>query len=213
MQAYIPIVVYRLPGDEKWTAEALGLEGAVSDGESQAEAKANLVLVLPTYISMLDSEDPLQAAQLEYVARLTEPPEGVDWIVSSTVPEMQLKEPGAAFEHSLSEEQVIEEHDKRLKELELQVEALKALATLLRGMMPAHRRIKKVPGVVGGDACIVRTRIPVWVLENYRRLGWNEARILSNFPSLYASDLVDAWDYVEEHEDEIEQAIRSHEEA
>jgi hypothetical protein len=27
------------------------------------------------------------------------------------------------------------------------------------------------PGVCGGEPCIVRTRIPIWVLEQARRLG------------------------------------------
>ena len=73
--------------------------------------------------------------------------------------------------------------------------------------------IEKTPGVVGGDACIVRTRIPVWALENYRRLGWSEAEILENYPTLRAADLVNAWGYVDAHRDEIEQAIHENEEA
>ena len=36
--------------------------------------------------------------------------------------------------------------------------------------------IEKTPGVLGGAACVVRTRIAVWVLEGYRRLGWTEAK-------------------------------------
>ncbi len=79
-QVFIPIVIYRLPGDKKWTAEALGLEGAVTDGKTKAEAKSNLVSVLQHYIAMLDPEDPIQAAELDYLGRLTAPPEGVDWI-------------------------------------------------------------------------------------------------------------------------------------
>jgi uncharacterized protein (DUF433 family) len=38
--------------------------------------------------------------------------------------------------------------------------------------------IEKTPGVVSDDARIVRTRIPVWILENYHRAGWSDARIL-----------------------------------
>ena len=64
------------------------------------------------------------------------------------------------------------------------------------------------PGVMGGDACIVRTRIPVWLLESYRRLGWSEARILESFPALRADDLVNAWAYRNAHGEEIDQAIR-----
>ncbi|MCX6055958.1 MAG: DUF433 domain-containing protein [Chloroflexi bacterium] len=53
--------------------------------------------------------------------------------------------------------------------------------------------IEKTAGVAGGEACIARTRIPIWALENYHRLGWNEATILENYPSLRATDLVNAW--------------------
>ena len=67
--------------------------------------------------------------------------------------------------------------------------------------------IETTAGVVGGEARIVRTRIPVWVLENYRRLGWSEARLLDNYPTLRAVDLVSAWAYADAHRDEIDRAI------
>lgn len=73
--------------------------------------------------------------------------------------------------------------------------------------------VEKTPGVQGGDACIVRTRIPVWTLEAYRRLGWDDARILANFPTLRPSDLVYAWLYVDANRAEIEQALREQETA
>jgi len=73
--------------------------------------------------------------------------------------------------------------------------------------------IEKTPGVAGGMACIVRTRISVWVLENYRRLGWTEAKILANYPPLRAADLVHAWAYVDAHRQEIDEAIRHNEAA
>ncbi len=57
------------------------------------------------------------------------------------------------------------------------------------------------------------TRIPVWTLEGYRRLGWSEAEILENFPTLRASDLAQAWAYVSAHRSEIDQAILANEEA
>jgi uncharacterized protein (DUF433 family) len=71
--------------------------------------------------------------------------------------------------------------------------------------------IEKTDGVVGGEARVVRTRIPVWVLENYRRLGWSEARILENYPTLRALDLVSAWAYANAHQDEIDRAIQNSE--
>jgi uncharacterized protein (DUF433 family) len=73
--------------------------------------------------------------------------------------------------------------------------------------------VEKTPGVVGGDACIIRTRIPIWALVNYRRLGWSEATILENYPTLRAVDLVNAWAYADAHAEEIERAIRENEEA
>ncbi len=71
--------------------------------------------------------------------------------------------------------------------------------------------IECTPGVCGGDARIAGTRIPVWTLENYRRLGLNEARILECYPGLRAVDLVNAWSCVAAHVDEIERQIRENE--
>ncbi len=66
---------------------------------------------------------------------------------------------------------------------------------------------------VGGEPRIVRTRIPVWVLVEARRLGSSEADLLRNYPSLRAEDLVNAFGYYRAHRDEIEQQIRENEEA
>ena len=73
--------------------------------------------------------------------------------------------------------------------------------------------IEKTAGVSGGEACIVRTRIPVWTLENYRRLGWTEVAVLENFPSLRAADLVNAWAYSDAHPEEMDKAIQANEKA
>jgi uncharacterized protein (DUF433 family) len=73
--------------------------------------------------------------------------------------------------------------------------------------------INKTPGVMGGDACIKQTRIPVWLIVSYRRLGLSEAKILDNYPTLSAADLANAWTYAEAYPDEIEAAIQKHEEA
>jgi len=35
------------------------------------------------------------------------------------------------------------------------------------------------PDVCGGEPCIVRTRIPVWVLDQARRLGASEQALLA----------------------------------
>ena len=87
------------------------------------------------------------------------------------------------------------------------------LQLLARDIAHTWPGIEKTPKVVGGEARVTRTRIPVWVLENYRRLGWSEAQILENYPTLRAADLVNAWAYVDAHGQEIDQAIRESEAA
>jgi uncharacterized protein (DUF433 family)/predicted nuclease of predicted toxin-antitoxin system len=73
--------------------------------------------------------------------------------------------------------------------------------------------IESTADVCGGDPRIAGTRIPVWALEHYRRLGLTEAKILIAFPALRATDLVNAWSFVAEHRDEIDVQIRENEEA
>ncbi len=73
--------------------------------------------------------------------------------------------------------------------------------------------IESRPGVCGGEPCIVRTRIPVWLLEQARRLGTSEATLLQSYPTLRAEDIVQAWSYVRAHRDEIDRQIRDNEDA
>lgn len=102
--------------------------------------------------------------------------------------------------------------ETRLSELS-SAEKVQVLRTLLFDLTGTWPSIEKTPGVSGGEACIVRTRIPVWTLEGYRRLGWRDSEILENFPTLRPSDLAQAWAYVAAHRAEIEKAIRANEEA
>ncbi|MEK7408990.1 MAG: DUF433 domain-containing protein [Acidobacteriota bacterium] len=73
--------------------------------------------------------------------------------------------------------------------------------------------IEASPGVCGGEPCIVRTRIPVWVLEQARRLGASEEVLLRSYPVLRAEDLANAWAYVRSHREEIEQQMGDNEAA
>ena len=66
--------------------------------------------------------------------------------------------------------------------------------------------------VCGGDPRISNTRIAVWTLEQYRRLGMTEAQILAAYPGLRAADLVNAWAYVAAHRDEVDRQILENEE-
>nr|VFK18992.1 MAG: Protein of unknown function (DUF433) [Candidatus Kentron sp. LPFa]VFK35719.1 MAG: Protein of unknown function (DUF433) [Candidatus Kentron sp. LPFa] len=52
--------------------------------------------------------------------------------------------------------------------------------------------IESSPDVCGGEARIVRTRIPVWLLVRARELGSSEADLLITWPTLHAEDLVSA---------------------
>lgn len=86
---------------------------------------------------------------------------------------------------------------------------LQAVAGHVAGAFPG---IESTPGVCGGEPCIVRTRIPVRVLELYRRLGTSEAALLQNFPTLRAQDLANAWAYVQARRAEIDDLIRAEDE-
>lgn len=68
--------------------------------------------------------------------------------------------------------------------------------------------ISKTEGVCGGDACIRETRITVWGLVEYRRLGMSDLQLLSSIDGLTDSDLTEAWRYAGAHPHEIETAIR-----
>ncbi len=72
--------------------------------------------------------------------------------------------------------------------------------------------ISKTPDRCGGDACVRETRIPVWVLVNFRRLGGSDSDLLRDYPSLTPADLEAAWAYTATHAEEIERAIRENEE-
>lgn len=106
-----------------------------------------------------------------------------------------------------------------LHEIEKQLENLgpaekaQLLQWVVRDLGGASPGIESRPGVCGGEPCIVRTRIPVWMLEQSRRLGISEAELLRSYPSLRAEDLANAWAYVRSHRDEIDRQIRENEEA
>jgi len=92
-------------------------------------------------------------------------------------------------------------------------EKAQVLQWVVRDLGDAFPGIESTEGVCGGEACIVRTRIPVWVLVQARRLGTSEADLLKSYPTLRAEDLANAWAYFRSHRDEIEQQIRENEEA
>ena len=92
-------------------------------------------------------------------------------------------------------------------------EKARLLQAVVRDLGDAYPGIEATPGVSGGEPCIVRTRISVWVLEQARRLGTSEADLLRCYPTLRAEDLVNAWGYARAHRDEINRQIEENEAA
>jgi len=86
-------------------------------------------------------------------------------------------------------------------------ERAQVLKWVVQDMSGSFPGIDSRPEVCGGEPCIVRTRIPVWLLVNARRLGASEQVLLASYPSLRAEDLVNAWAYARSHVSEIEEQI------
>lgn len=106
----------------------------------------------------------------------------------------------------------IQEAEKLLSGL-TKGEKAQLLQWVARDIGDAFPGIDSSPGVCGGEPCIVRTRIPVWVLVHARELGTSEVDLLRSYPTLRAEDLANAWAYFRSHKQEIEQQIRENEAA
>ena len=92
-------------------------------------------------------------------------------------------------------------------------EKAQVLQWVARDLGDDYPGIERDPAVNGGEPCIVRTRIPVWLLVQARRLRASEAELLAGYPTLRAADLANAWAYANAHQDEIEAHIRENEAA
>lgn len=107
---------------------------------------------------------------------------------------------------------ILEQVEHLLTEL-TRAEKAQVLQWVARDLGEAFPGIDTDPEVSGGEACIVRTRIPVWLLVQACRLGASEADLLSSYPTLRAEDLMNAWAYTRAHRDEIERQISENESA
>lgn len=92
-------------------------------------------------------------------------------------------------------------------------EKAQLLKWIVHDLGDSYPGIDSNPLVCGGEPCIVRTRIPVWVLAQARNLGMSEAEILRSYPTLRAEDLTNAWGYYRAHRDEIDNEIKESEAA
>jgi uncharacterized protein (DUF433 family) len=106
----------------------------------------------------------------------------------------------------------LREVEKLLPEL-TRAEMAQVLQWVVRDLGDAFPGIESRPGVCGGEPCLVRTRIPVWVLERARRLGASDETLLRCYPTLRAEDLANAWAYVRSHREEIDRQTLDNEEA
>src|SRR4051812_19075816 len=110
------------------------------------------------------------------------------------------------------------ETERKLEELARQagVSGDQLLRDSIVALVHPHARdvmpVRETAGVMGGDACIRETRIPIWLLVQYKRAGLSDGELLQSYPSLNASDLAVAWDYFAAHSAEIESQMRRHEE-
>ncbi len=86
-------------------------------------------------------------------------------------------------------------------------EKAQVLKWVVQDLGDAFPGIESRLDVCGGEACIVRTRIPVWLLEQARRLGITEQGLLAAYPALRAEDLVNARNYARAHTAEIDAQI------
>ncbi len=92
-------------------------------------------------------------------------------------------------------------------------EKAQILQWVAQDLADAFPGIESNPDVCGGDPCVVRTRIPVWLLIQARTLGTSEADLLRSYPTLTAEDLTHVWAYYRAHRPEIDQQILENEAA
>ena len=105
---------------------------------------------------------------------------------------------------------ILEEAEKLLARMSKDEKA-QLLQKVAQDLGSPFSRIDSTPDVCGGEPRIVRTRIPVWVLEQARRQGATETDLLRAYPALRPEDLTNAWKYVRTHQDEIDAQIRDNE--
>ncbi|GAB4427894.1 MAG: DUF433 domain-containing protein [Anaerolineae bacterium] len=96
---------------------------------------------------------------------------------------------------------------EKLLAIMTRAEKAQVLQWVVQDLGDAFPGIESIPGVSGGEPCLVRTRIPVWVLVQARNLGLSEAELLQAYPTIRAEDLANAWAYYRSHKDEIEHQI------
>jgi uncharacterized protein (DUF433 family) len=104
----------------------------------------------------------------------------------------------------------VDEAEKLLAEM-TSAEKEELLERIVRDLDDGFPGIEETPGVCGGAPRIVRTAIPVWLLEQARRSGTSEADLLKAHPDLRLEDLANAWAFERSHRELIDSQIQLNE--
>ena len=72
----------------------------------------------------------------------------------------------------------------------------------------SHPHIIKKTGVCGGRPVIEGTRIPVWCIVGYIRMGMDVEEIVQDFPFLNMAQVYDALSYYYDNQKEIDEEYR-----
>lgn len=86
------------------------------------------------------------------------------------------------------------------------------LYTISKDLGDTFPGIEKTVNVCGGSACIIRTRIPVWTLVSFKKMGMNDFLLLASYPTLRPQDLNNAWAYYKVKKHEIDTDIQENNE-
>ena len=98
------------------------------------------------------------------------------------------------------------ELDRLYRELN-RAEQVQLLQWVVRDLGDSAPGTENAAPMCAEAATVVRTRIPVWVLEQACRLGMSDAALLRAYPSLRADELARAWAYVRGHGEEVAREI------
>jgi type III restriction enzyme len=74
-----------------------------------------------------------------------------------------------------------------------------------------HPYIARLHGICGGRSIIEGTRIPVWSLVKWYKLGFSIEDIIREFSQLHPAQIYDAFSYYYDHQQEIESDILENE--
>lgn len=70
-----------------------------------------------------------------------------------------------------------------------------------------HPHISERKGICGGRSIIVGTRMPVWSIIKWYKVGMSVEDIMREFPQLTPSQVHDAFSYYYDNQEEIERGI------